>query len=289
MDPRARRREAEEFANQVVERLRPAPDDRPYVVACIRDAYLFEYPPQPLEIGLSPVGPVYNLTFKGFRQTFNLAQWTNLFFGKNKDAMLANVTGAHIQLTDHGLVCMLEMNKVAVLRRAGAGTGRVAAASAAGGGMAAVQQRTDALGFAKSIMADKTITTVVAQEDMPYVEAVIVEALMFEPHLGPHMQVSLKVEGHLYNLIFRGYKSFVNVVRWVNTFLGIHRQPTLSHVIATFVITLPLDEGGDVGIKIQMNKIEFQKQEAADDSAEAESHARVTFKRPAKPVRQGSH
>jgi hypothetical protein len=262
MNPRARRLEAEEYATEMLEKLRPARDDEPYVRACIREAYQFEDPPQALEAGLSPVGPIYNLTFKRFRQTFNFVEWVHLFFGRHRDPQLCNVAGAYIQLTNEGPVPMLELNKVALLKRPNATVQRQAGSS----NVSSVHVRTEAQKFAKNVMSvAATDNTTIAQEDAPYIEAVIVEAIMFEQQPDSDVRVTLIPEGHLYNIIFQGYKSLINVVRWVNTFLGMHRDHTLSHVITTFAAALPEEQGGGWGIFVQMNKIDFKKQEEEDD------------------------
>lgn len=128
--------------------------------------------------------------------------------------------------------------------------------------MDGISLRMAAKEFAKDIM--KTLR--VPQADSPYLEAVIIEAALFEEPM-KDLAIGLNGVGTFYSITIKGYQNLIPLVRWVNTFLGQNRNPMLSHVIDTFVQT----NDKNVMMVIQMDKIEF-RQATSESGSSATVH-----------------
>jgi hypothetical protein len=116
--------------------------------------------------------------------------------------------------------------------------------------------------YAQDVLKELRVPSV----DAPYVEAVIVEALMFEE---PIKNLRVAVDGaENYTITIQGYQNLVDMVRWVNTFLGANRDKMLCHVTRCF-----WQPSNNTAV-ILMNKIRFVRAEesakkgAADDGSE---------------------
>ena len=77
--------------------------------------------------------------------------------------------------------------------------------------------------------------------DRPYLEAVIVEALLFESPPSMELSIDLKdtARDGCYELHISGYKSAgLNIIKWTNTFVGDvkRRLPLLQRVKQTFIL-----------------------------------------------------
>ena len=97
------------------------------------------------------------------------------------------------------------------------------------------------------------------EPDAPYLEAVLVEAVLFEEPI-KQLEVGLNQVGTFYNITIKGYENLIDIVRWANTFLGVSRNPLLCHVTHSFVQTTDKK----VIMVLQMNKIEFHTSSNAD-------------------------
>ena len=116
----------------------------------------------------------------------------------------------------------------------------------------AMQTRLAAKEFAREIV--KTMDQI-AEPDRPYMEAVVVEAVLFEEPL-KDLKIGLSSVGPHYNVTIVGYENLIDLVRWVNTFMSMDRNPLLCHVTHTFV-QMPPDKGAMM--VVQMNKLEFHR------------------------------
>lgn len=125
--------------------------------------------------------------------------------------------------------------------------------------MATIQDRIVAKEFAASVI--KSLNP--PEADAPYLEGVIVEAVLFEIPM-KDLQIGLNQVGSFYNLTIKGYENLIDIVRWANTFMGLNRNPLLCHVTHSFI---QLTEKGAIMV-IQMNKIEFHTSSNADLVAE---------------------
>jgi len=116
--------------------------------------------------------------------------------------------------------------------------------------------RIQAKEFAKEMMQ----TLQVPQADAPYIEAVLVEAALFEYPM-KELSIALNQIGDFYNITIKGYQNLIDLIRWVNIFLGKNRHEMLCHVTHTYV---QLTEKGAIMV-IQMEKIEFRTATSASD------------------------
>ncbi len=116
--------------------------------------------------------------------------------------------------------------------------------------MDGISLRLAAKEFAKDIMRKLHVS----QTDAPYLEAVIIEAALFEEPM-KDLLIGLNQVGTFYSITIKGYQNLIPLVRWVNTFLGQNRNPMLSHVTDTFVQT----NDKSVMMVIQMDKVEFRQ------------------------------
>lgn len=74
----------------------------------------------------------------------------------------------------------------------------------------------------------------VAQADVPSVRAVIIECAMFENPM-PDLKVAVHQVGSYYNVTVSGYRNLLDLVRWVNVFVGNHRGIHMSNVTHTYL------------------------------------------------------
>jgi len=133
-----------------------------------------------------------------------------------------------------------------------------------------IDVRLEAANFAKGI----TKQLDVAKADVPYLEAVLIEAALFEDPMS-ELVIGINKVGAFYNITIKGYQSMIDLVRWVNTFCGMNRAPQLCHVTHTYTQltdTLPV-------MVIQMNKIEFHTATASAAAAASENGGRKFKKR----------
>ena len=114
-------------------------------------------------------------------------------------------------------------------------------------------KRAIAKAFAKGVMEKIQVP----EPDIPYVETVIVEAVLFEEPM-KDLEISFNPVGSFYNVTIKGYENLIDIVRWANTFLGVNRNPLLCHVTHSF-----MQPAGSLMV-IQMNKIEFHKSSNSD-------------------------
>jgi hypothetical protein len=92
--------------------------------------------------------------------------------------------------------------------------------------------RQEAATFADSIL--NGLEQPVAGEDLPSMRSIIMELALFEDPM-PVLRVSVNSVGQEYKITVSGYKSFIDQVRWVNTFLGNHRSMNLSNVTGSYL------------------------------------------------------
>jgi len=74
----------------------------------------------------------------------------------------------------------------------------------------------------------------VSSADVPAVRAVIMEAALFETPM-PDLKVAVHAVGAYYNVTVSGYRNLLDMVRWVNTFLGNHRGIHMSNVTHSYL------------------------------------------------------
>lgn len=121
--------------------------------------------------------------------------------------------------------------------------------------MSSINNRILAKEFAKSVMK----SLVPPEADAPYLEAVLVEAVLFEEPM-KQLEIGLNQVGSFYNITIKGYENLIDIVRWANTFLGLNRNAMLCHVTHSYVQTTDTK----VIMVIQMNKIEFHTSKNAE-------------------------
>lgn len=73
--------------------------------------------------------------------------------------------------------------------------------------------RIQAKEFANEIMQNLQVP----QADAPYLEAVLVEAALFEYPMN-ELSIALNQIGDFYNITIKGYQNLIDLVRWVNIF-----------------------------------------------------------------------
>ncbi|MBX9636551.1 MAG: hypothetical protein K2Q45_03260 [Nitrosomonas sp.] len=125
---------------------------------------------------------------------------------------------------------------------------------------ASINNRILAREFAKNVM--KNITPKPEDADIPYLEGVIIEAVLFEEPM-KQLEVSLNQVGSYYTLSIRGYENLINIASWANRFLGLHRDKMLGHVTNTYVQTTD----SKVIMVIEINKMEFLSAKTSDLTA----------------------
>lgn len=80
--------------------------------------------------------------------------------------------------------------------------------------------------------ASKLDMSIVKDVDRPYVEAVLVEASLFQ-HPAPDLVVSVIDAVEAYDITVRGYSRLMDDAQWYDTFLSQDRPKELDHVIST--------------------------------------------------------
>ncbi len=117
----------------------------------------------------------------------------------------------------------------------------------------------------------------VAEEDKPYVQAVIIAAAVFH-YPAPQLAGSVLDAGQHYDVTIKGYKKMIDDELWTETFVSRDRDDELSHVQKS------LTQLTDIGaIKVlQVRKVRFHQPTdyEAVSGGEARNHKiRVTRKR----------
>lgn len=107
--------------------------------------------------------------------------------------------------------------------------------------------------FAQEWAAQIMETHSVPNADQPYIQAVLVEAALFEDPL-KKLAIGLNKIGDFYTITIKGYENMVDMVKWVNLFMSRDRDDRLCHVTHTFV-QMPPDEGAI--LVVQMEKVTF--------------------------------
>jgi len=90
----------------------------------------------------------------------------------------------------------------------------------------------EAASLADSILA--SLEQPVAREDVTSVRSVIIACILFESP-APDLKVAVHSVGSYYNITVNGYRNVVDLVRWVNQFLGNNRSISMSNVTHTYL------------------------------------------------------
>ena len=114
--------------------------------------------------------------------------------------------------------------------------------------MKGMENRIFAKEWARNIM--QSLDASVA--DRPYIEAVLVEAALFEDPV-KELSIGINQVGNHINITIKGYENMINLVSWVNLFMSTNRDEMLCRVCDTF-LQMP-DEGAI--LVIQMEKTTF--------------------------------
>ena len=86
--------------------------DRPYVVAILVEAGMFERPIRKLSCGIQDHGDEYVITLKGYKGMLSDTLWGNIFLSKNRGGMLKHVRDTKTQLTDVGAIKVIHVSKI---------------------------------------------------------------------------------------------------------------------------------------------------------------------------------
>lgn len=104
---------AKEWARDIMKTLNAPIADRPFVEAVLVEAALFENPIKELAIGINEIGPLINITIKGYENMIDLVSWVNLFMSNHRDKMLTRVCNTFLQTPpDEGAILVIQMEKV---------------------------------------------------------------------------------------------------------------------------------------------------------------------------------
>jgi len=103
--------------------------------------------------------------------------------------------------------------------------------------------------------------------DSPYIQAVLMEAALFEDP-PKELSINLTQIGDFYMITIKGYENMIDLVVWVELFMGRERDDMLCRVTRTFVQTPP-NEGPMM--VIQMEKAKWHE---ATESAPRQIHKR---------------
>lgn len=109
----------------------------------------------------------------------------------------------------------------------------------------------------------------IQREDVPNVRAVIIECALFESPM-PNLKVAVNDVGGHYNVTVSGYRKMMDQVRWVNTFMGNHRNVDLSNVMHTYLQFLETS----ACLVIQLQKVAMHVAGPATTSGRALIHKR---------------
>lgn len=93
-----RRSHAVEWAEASVDKLGIPDIDRPYVIAVLVEAALFEEPTRPLHLAVNPDDKTrYMITVKDYHQMIDLVDWVETFMGTDRHPHLSRVRGVKVQ------------------------------------------------------------------------------------------------------------------------------------------------------------------------------------------------
>ena len=120
---------------------------------------------------------------------------------------------------------------------------------------------------AKEWTANIMNTLNVPAGDRPYIQAVLMEAALFEDP-AKDLSIGLNEVGDMYMITIKGYENMIDIVTWVELFMGRERDDMLCRVTRTFVQTPP-NEGAMM--VIQMEKVKWHE---AHDAAPRQLHKR---------------
>lgn len=260
MEALAARKEASEWARKMIGKLPEIRDvDKSHALAVLTEMGFFEQPRPILQVSLQRVGDVYTFTVRGYTGQFDIKRWCEIFMHGDRHELLRRVTWTGGQLTAKEHAVVLSMDSADATIVSGGGVNRAPSAAAVAN---IVEERAHAIKFAGDLV--KTMN--VREFDRQWVEAVLVEVVLFETPL-PELDITLDAVGDHYNITVHGYKGFVDYVRWCNRFLGRSRDKYLSHLVHTWQQTL---EDRGPCLVLQMERSEFQKAPEADVFAEPE-------------------
>jgi hypothetical protein len=255
------REEAMKWARRVVDKfpseIREA--DKAHALAVFTEMALFEQPRPILEVSVKCVGDVYTFTVRGYTGVFDIKRWCEIFVHKDRHELLRRITwtGGQLATKEHAVVLSMDSSEATIVSRSGGG---------GGGGGGSDQQHTPSVRAHAVDFASNLVKTMNVREfDRQWVEAVLIEVVMFESPQ-PVLDITLDVVGDHYNITVHGYKNFVDYVRWCNRFLGKSRDKYLSHLVHTWQQTV---EDRGPCLVLQMERTEFQ---TAPESAAAASH-----------------
>ncbi len=131
-----------------------------------------------------------------------------------------------------------------------------------------MEHRAAAKEFAKNILRQLNVP----ETDVLYLEAVLVEAALFEIPLRD-LKIAINDAGHMYHITIRGYENVVDMVHFVNTFMGNKRGMFLNYVVGAMVHMT------DKAIILQMDKVRFVKAADGGDGSDAAAAASSTTKK----------
>lgn len=251
------RKEASEWARKMIGKLPEIRDvDKSHALAVLTEIGFFEQPRPILQVSLQRVGDVYTFTIRGYTGQFEIKRWCETFKLEDRHELLRRVTWTGGQLTakEHAVVLSMDSADATLVSSSRAPAPPLPLDRAAA--------RAHAVEFACNLV--KTMN--VREFDRQWVEAVLVEVVLFETPL-PELDITLDAVGDHYNITVHGYKGFVDYVLWCNRFLGRSRDKYLSHLVHTWQQTL---EDRGPCLVLQMERSEFQKAPEADVFAEPE-------------------
>jgi len=86
--------------------------------------------------------------------------------------------------------------------------------------------------MAKGVIAEFSVPN----PDAPYLEAILIAAIMFELPIG-QLAFGVNDNGDHYKITIKGYRNLINDVTWVNTFMGRHRDAVMHQVEGSYTQT----------------------------------------------------
>jgi hypothetical protein len=104
---------------------------------------------------------------------------------------------------------------------------------------------------AKAIAEELLTQFSVPSIDVPYIEAIVVAAILFELPIGK-LAIGINDNGDHYKVTVKGYRNLINDVVWVNTFMGQRRDSLMKNVEALFT---QLTDHGSIKV-LQVRKMQ---------------------------------
>lgn len=239
------RKEATEWARKLVGKFPEVRDiDKSHTIAVLTEMALFEQPRPILEVSVKRIGDVYTFTVRGYTGQFDIKRWCEIFMHGDRHELLRRVTwtGGQLAAKEHAVVLSMDSAEATIVSTSQRGPVDV---------ISNASIRAHAVEFASTLV--KTMN--VREFDRQWVEAVLIEVVMFE-NPQPELDITLDAVGDHYNITVHGYKGFVDYVRWCNRFLGKSRDKFLSHLVHTWQQTI---EDRGPCLVLQMERSEFQK------------------------------